>query len=38
VKGFEITAAEKEDVLAFLASLTDQTFLTNPRHQDPWPR
>jgi cytochrome c peroxidase len=38
VKGFEITAAEKEDVLAFLATLTDQTFLTNPRHQDPWPR
>ena len=38
VKGFEITSAEKEDLLAFLASLTDPNFLTNPRHQDPWPR
>ncbi len=38
VKGFELTAAEKEDLLAFLASLTDEAFLTNPRFQDPWPR
>jgi cytochrome c peroxidase len=38
VKGFEITATEKEDVLAFLASLTDEGFLKDPRFQDPWPR
>jgi cytochrome c peroxidase len=38
VKGFELTPAEKEDLLAFLATLTDEAFLSNPRFQDPWPR
>ncbi|TQV89825.1 MbnH family di-heme enzyme [Aliikangiella coralliicola] len=35
VKGFEITEQEKKDLLAFLNSLTDQTFLTNPEHAAP---
>ncbi len=38
LKGFELSVSEKEDLLAFLASLTDQAFLTNPRFQDPWPK
>jgi cytochrome c peroxidase len=37
LKGFDLTATEKEDLLAFLESLTDEAFLKNPRHQDPWP-
>lgn len=35
--GFELTPEEKADVIAFLESLTDATFLTNPRFADPWP-
>jgi cytochrome c peroxidase len=38
VKGFTLTPVEKDDLLAFLASLTDQAFLADPRHQDPWPK
>jgi cytochrome c peroxidase len=34
--GFELTAEEKADVIAFLESLTDQAFLTDPRFSDPW--
>lgn len=30
VTGFTLSAAEKRDVIAFLESLTDQAFLTNP--------
>ncbi len=37
VVGFEITAQEQADLLAFLASLTDSTFVTNPDLADPWP-
>lgn len=37
VKGFEITAQQKQDLLAFLHSLTDQRFLDNPRHGPPTP-
>lgn len=33
VKGFELTAEEKQDLLAFLGTLTDQEFLTSPVHQ-----
>ncbi len=30
IKGFELTAQEKADLLAFLRSLTDESFLTDP--------
>lgn len=36
--GFELTEEERAAVLAFLESLTDTTFLTNPRFSDPWER
>lgn len=32
VKGFELTPQEKQDLLAFLDTLTDETFLTSPEH------
>jgi cytochrome c peroxidase len=35
--GFDATAAEKRDLIAFLESLTDTGFLTNPAFGDPWP-
>ncbi|WP_141618910.1 MbnH family di-heme enzyme [Myxococcus sp. AB036A] len=35
VRGFTLTEQEKEDVLAFLESLTDTEFLTDPRFSDP---
>lgn len=36
VKGFTVTAVEKTDLIAFLASLTDEAFLKNPRFSNPW--
>lgn len=36
VKGFTMTAQDKTDLLAFLRSLTDSTFLTDPRFANPW--
>lgn len=36
VGGFTITAGEKADVIAFLRSLTDSTFLTRTRLSNPW--
>jgi cytochrome c peroxidase len=36
--GFSITPEEKCDLVAFLESLTDEEFLRDPRHSDPWPR
>ncbi|WP_437731009.1 MbnH family di-heme enzyme [Sorangium sp. So ce1335] len=36
IRGFDLTAEEKADVIAFLQSLTDDEFLTDPRHADPW--
>jgi len=36
VSGFSLSTGEREDVLAFLQSLTDQNFLTNPQFADPW--
>ncbi len=36
IRGFELTAEERADVLAFLESLTDEEFLTNPALADPW--
>ena len=35
--GFTLTPGEKADVLAFLNSLTDESFTTNPALADPWP-
>lgn len=32
VKGFELTVEEKDDLLAFLKTLTDEEFLTTPKH------
>ncbi|MBU2223858.1 MAG: di-heme enzyme [Gammaproteobacteria bacterium] len=36
IKGIELTAAEQTELLAFLQSLTDPTFVQNPAHGDPW--
>ncbi|HEY7800491.1 MAG TPA: hypothetical protein VIA80_17120, partial [Hyphomonadaceae bacterium] len=36
VPGFEMTAEERADLIAFLRSLTDEQFLTDPRYSDPW--
>jgi cytochrome c peroxidase len=35
VSGFAISAAETDDLIAFLESLTDQRFLTNPAFSNP---
>jgi cytochrome c peroxidase len=35
VRGFTLTPAEKEDLLAFFEALTDTEFLTDPRFGDP---
>lgn len=34
--GFTLTEAEVDDLVAFLESLTDEPFLTDPRFADPW--
>jgi cytochrome c peroxidase len=34
--GFTLTPEERADVLAFLESLTDRDFLSDPRFADPW--
>jgi cytochrome c peroxidase len=36
IRGFELTDEERADVIAFLESLTDEEFLTDPRFADPW--
>ncbi|HEY6558706.1 MAG TPA: MbnH family di-heme enzyme [Polyangiaceae bacterium] len=36
IRKFDMTEQERADVLAFLESLTDQEFLTNPAFSDPW--
>jgi cytochrome c peroxidase len=35
--GFTLSGSEKADVIAFLQSLTDEEFLTDPLFADPWP-
>ncbi len=35
IKGFEITESEIDDLIAFLNSLTDKDFVTNPEYSDP---
>lgn len=37
VKGFQLTEREKADLIAFLESLTDESFLTDPRFSNPFP-
>jgi cytochrome c peroxidase len=37
VKGFTLSQRERRDLVAFLLSLTDSTFLTDPRFANPWP-
>ena len=36
IRGFALTAKQKDDLLAFLAALTDDEFITNPRFADPF--
>lgn len=36
VAGFELSDSERADLVAFLESLTDETFLTNPALSNPW--
>ncbi len=37
VKGFTVTDEERRDLVAFLESLTDLAFTSDPRFSDPWP-
>ena len=36
IVGFELSEGEKSDLIAFLKSLTDETFITNPKFSDPF--
>jgi cytochrome c peroxidase len=36
VRGFGLNADEKKALLAFLHSLSDDSFITNPDHSNPW--
>jgi cytochrome c peroxidase len=36
VHTIDATPQERDDMLAFLRSLTDEEFLTNPKHANPW--
>jgi cytochrome c peroxidase len=36
IAGFEVSEEEVADLTAFLQSLTDPSFIRNPRHSDPW--
>jgi len=36
VRNLNLTPSEKKDLVAFLESLTDKDFLTDPRLSDPW--
>jgi cytochrome c peroxidase len=35
IKGFELTEQEKQDLIAFLQSLTDESVIHNPNYRDP---
>jgi len=37
VPGFPLTSQQRDDLKAFLESLTDQEFLHNPEFSNPWP-
>lgn len=36
IKGFELTPAEKQQLLAFLNTLTDISFIEDPQYANPW--
>ena len=36
ITGFEVSAQEKQDIIAFLESLTDETFISSERFSNPW--
>ncbi len=36
VPGFEMSAEERADIIAFLRSFTDEDFLKDPKFSDPW--
>jgi cytochrome c peroxidase len=36
IRGFAITRAERDDLIAFLGSLTDEALVRDPRFADPW--
>ena len=38
VRGFELTDEEKQALLAFLHSLSDEQFVSNPAYSNPWPQ
>ena len=38
VSGFTLTDEERGDLVAFLESLTDQAFISDPRFANPWPQ
>ena len=38
ITGFKLTSSEKKDLIAFLESLTDRDFISDPRFADPGPR
>ena len=38
VKGFTLTRSERRDLVAFLESLTDTTFISDVRFSNPWVR
>ena len=35
IRGFKLTGQDREDLLAFLATLTDRELLRDPRFSDP---
>ena len=37
LKRFELSTAERDDLIAFLESLSDPVFIRDARHADPWP-
>lgn len=37
IEGFDLSPEELRDLVAFLDSLTDKHFLTDPRYSNPWP-
>ena len=37
IRGFTLTPAQRDDLVAFLKSLTDEPLLTDPRFANPWP-
>ena len=36
IAGFQVSDAEVRDLIEFLKSLTDESFVTNPKFSDPW--